>query len=146
MTTSILSSLKVTARPKNPKTDLVMQRRERLLTKLNQQLDMAVAFINNEEYTVYKEKWRKDPETGLSEKIRIPKRISPWFFQNNNTYYFQIRLANKPIEITKGCSAFEVGEKESLPAVIGKLIKATVAGELDSLLSNQLSIQRPKTK
>ena len=134
MTKSLLSSLKVTARPEKTSDNPVLKRREKLLTKLDQQLAMADAHIAGETYTAYREKWQKNPETGQQEKMRIPKNVAKWFYKRNNQYFFEVRYANKALELSKNNHAIEVGEQGNLTTVIRTVIDAVVAGELDSLL------------
>jgi hypothetical protein len=134
MTKSLLSSLKVTARPEKTSDNPVLKRREKLLAKLDQQLAMAKAHIAGETYTAYREKWQKNPETGQQEKVQIPKNVAKWFYKRNNQYFFEVRYANKALELSKGNHAIEVGELDNLTKVIHTVIDAVVAGELDPLL------------
>ena len=136
MTKSLLSSLKVTSRPEKTSDNPLLKRREKLLSKLDQQLAMADALINGETYTAYREKWQKNPETGQQEKIRIPKNVAKWFYKRNNQYFFEVRYANKALELSKGNHAIEVGALENLIKTINTVSDAVVAGELDALLEN----------
>ncbi|OBT04768.1 hypothetical protein A9267_17665 [Shewanella sp. UCD-FRSSP16_17] len=136
MTKSLLSSLKVTSRPEKTSDNPILKRREKLLSKLDQQLAMANALVNGESYTAYREKWQKNPETGTQEKVRIPKNVSKWFYKRNNQYFFEVRYANKALELSKGNHAIEVGELDSLTQTITTVIDAVVAGEVDELLAS----------
>lgn len=136
MTKSLLSSLKVTSRPEKTSDNPLLKRREKLLSKLDQQLAMANALINGETYTAYREKWQKNPETGQQEKVQIPKNVAKWFYKRNNQYFLEVRYANKALELSKNNHAIEVGEQDNLVATIGTVIEAVVAGELDTLLEN----------
>lgn len=136
MTKSLLSSLKVTSRPEKTSDNPLIKRREKLLFKLDQQLAMANALINDETYTAYREKWQKNTETGQQEKIRIPKNVAKWFYKRSNQYFFEVRYANKALELSKGNHAIEVGGLTNLTKTISTVIDAVVAGELDTLLEN----------
>ncbi|ARD43813.1 DUF6641 family protein [Colwellia sp. PAMC 21821] len=131
---TLLSSLKLSTRPEKTSENPTLKKREKLLTKLNQQLAMAQSHVAGETYTVYKEKWQKNAESGQQEKIKIPKKVSPWYYLRNNQYFFEVRYGNKPLELSKGNHAIEVGEKENLVLIIKTVIEAVVAGELDALL------------
>lgn len=133
--TTLLSSLKVTVRPADGSSNTLIQRREKLLTKLDQQKILATALVENETHTFYREKWVKDEETGEKEKVQVPKKVSPWFYKRNNRYYFEVRSGNKPLELQKGMHAIEVGEEGELVGTIDTIIEAVVAGELDPLLT-----------
>jgi hypothetical protein len=136
---SLLSSLNLSARPEKTSENPTLKKREKILSKLNQQLAIATAHVAGETYTVYKEKWQKNAETGIKENIQIPKKVSPWFYQRNNQYFFEVRYGNKPLELAKDQHAIEVGEKEKLIPTIETIIAATVAGELDKLLDKVTS-------
>ncbi|MGL1957816.1 MAG: hypothetical protein OCD00_10935 [Colwellia sp.] len=135
----LLSSLKLSARPEKTSENPTLKKREKLLTKLNQQLAMAQSHVKGETYTVFKEKWQKNAETGVQEKIQIPKKVSPWFYLRNNQYLFEVRYGNKPLELSKGNHVIELGEKENLVSTITTVIAAVVAGELDPLLDKVTS-------
>lgn len=136
---SILNKLSLTARPEKTSENPTLKKREKLLTKLNQQLAMAQSHVAGETYTVYKEKWQKNADTGVQEKIQIPKKVSPWFYLRNNQYLFEVRYGNKPLELSKGNHAIDVGEQENLVPTIETVINAVVAGEVDSLLDKVIS-------
>jgi hypothetical protein len=135
----LLSSLKLSARPEKTKDNPILKKREKLLTKLNQQLAMAQSHVAGETYTVFKEKWQKNEETGQQEKVQIAKKVSPWFYKRNNQYFCEVRYGNKPLELSKGNHAIEVGEQENLVQTIETVIEAVVAGELDPLLDKVVS-------
>lgn len=135
----LLSSLKLSVRPEKASDNPTLKKREKLLTKLNQQLAMAQSHVAGETYTVYKEKWQKNAETGQQEKIQIPKKVSPWYYLRNNQYFFEVRYGNKPLELSKGNHAIEVGEQENLVPTIETVIEAVVAAELDPLLDKVTS-------
>ena len=144
MTKSILSTLKAVSRPEKSTTPEA-KRRDKLISRLQVQLDMATALVNGESYTCYKEKWQKNEETGQQEKVKVAKKVSPWFYARGGKYYFEMRYANKPLELSKGNHAIEVGEKESLPTIIQAVIDATANGELDQatgLVSKSLPIRK----
>jgi hypothetical protein len=137
--TTLLSSLKLSTRPEKTSDNPILARREKLLKRLDQQLAMATAHIAGETYTCYREKFQKNAETGIQEKVRIPKNVAKWFYKRGGQYYLEVRFANKPLELSKGNHAIEVGEVESLATVIKTVIDAVVAGELDALLTDSAS-------
>jgi hypothetical protein len=96
---------------------------------------MALCYVNDEVYTVYKEKWANDKETGARTKTRIEKNVRPWFYKRNNCYFLEVRYANKPMELSKGMHAIEVGNKTNLLPTIDTVIEAVIAGELDTVLT-----------
>lgn len=129
--TSILSSLKVIARPKIEPKPPIIGKRLRLIEKLDEQLAIAQALLDGQPFEAYRDKKVKDPETGERKTVRTRKAVRPWYFDDNNHYYFEIRVGFKAMEIDKGKSAIDVGDKAQLPTVINAIIKAVEAGELD---------------
>lgn len=132
--TTVLSSLKVIARPEIAPKPPVLGKRIKLLDKLDQQLSLAECMIEGREFEAYKERFVKDPETGERKKIRRRYIVRPWFYDSNEHYYFEVRISNKAVELQKGCPAIDVGEKANLPAVIKVVINAVEKGELDEQL------------
>ncbi|WDT85363.1 DUF6641 family protein [Alteromonas sp. 009811495] len=134
MTTSVLSSLKVIARPKIEPKPPVLGKRLKLIEKLEQQKEMAVCMIENRRFEAFRDKKVKNPETGEVTVQRRPTTVRPWYYDSDHHYYLEVKVNNKPIDIQKGKPAIDVGEKVKLPEVIDTIIKATEAGELDEFL------------
>lgn len=134
MTTSVLSSLKVIARPKIEPKPPVLGKRLRLIEKLEQQKEMAVCMIENRRFEAFRDKKVKNPETGEVTVQRRPTSVRPWYYDSDEHYYLEVKVNNKPIDIQKGKPAIDVGDKAKLPEVIDTIIKATESGELDEFL------------
>lgn len=134
MTTSVLSSLKVIARPKIEPKPPVLGKRLKLIEKLEQQKEMAVCMIENRRFEAFRDKKVKNPETGEVTVQRRPTSVRPWYYDSDDHYYLEVKVNNKPIDIQKGKPAIDVGEKAKLPEVIDTIIKATESGELDDFL------------
>ncbi len=134
MTTSVLSSLKVIARPKIEPKPPVLGKRLKLIEKLEQQKEMAVCMIENRRFEAFRDKKVKNPETGEVTVQRRPTTIRPWYYDSDDHYYLEVKVNNKPIDIQKGKPAIDVGDKAKLPEVIDTIIKATESGELDEFL------------
>lgn len=140
--TSLLSSLKVIARPKIEAKPPILAKRMRLIEKLDEQQAMAQAMLDGQAYEAFKDKVVKDPETGERKTVRKRKAVRPWYFDDKEHYYFEIKVGLKTLELDKGKAAIDVGKKENLSTVIGTLIKAVESGELDTQIL-QLSPAKP---
>ncbi|RPH23290.1 MAG: hypothetical protein CBB67_000975 [Alteromonadaceae bacterium TMED7] len=134
MTTSVLSSLKVIARPKIEPKPPVIGKRMKLIEKLEQQQELATCMIEKRPFEAYREKLVKDPETGERKKQRRQINVRPWYYDSDGHYYLEVKVNNKPIELQQGKPAIDVGDKAKLPEVIETIIKATEKGELDAFL------------
>ncbi|GAC13747.1 DUF6641 family protein [Aliiglaciecola lipolytica] len=134
MTTSVLSSLKVIARPKIEPKPPVLGKRLKLIEKLEQQKEMAVCMIENRRFEAFRDKKVKNPETGEVTVQRRPTTVRPWYYESDDHYYLEVKVNNKPIELQKGKPSIDIGDKAKLPEVIDTIIKATESGELDEFL------------
>ncbi|MAF70011.1 MAG: hypothetical protein CL591_05320 [Alteromonas sp.] len=134
MTTSVLSSLKVIARPKIEPKPPVLGKRLKLIEKLEQQKEMAVCMIENRRFEAFRDKKVKNPETGEVTVQRRPTTVRPWYYDSDDHYYLEVKVNNKPIELQKGKPSIDIGDKAKLPEVIDTIIKATESGELDEFL------------
>ena len=134
MTTSVLSSLKVIARPKIEPKPPVLGKRLKLIEKLEQQKEMAVCMIETRRFEAFRDKKVKNPETGEVTVQRRPTTVRPWYYDSDDHYYLEVKVNNKPIELQKGKPSIDIGDKAKLPEVIDTIIKATESGELDEFL------------
>jgi uncharacterized protein DUF6641 len=143
MTTKLLNQLTITAKPAKTKLTSIERRREKLLKKLNEQQEMAKCLLENVEFTAYKYKNITDLETGAKNKVKVPKRIRPWFYECKGVYFLEIKYGSKSLELQKNRTAITVGAKEKLPTVLAIVTESVLAGELDQQLN---AIQAPARK
>ena len=134
MTQTTLAKLKCTARPTIPAIEPIQVKREKLIARLNEQRAMAACLLESEVYTAYKEVWINDGITGEKKRVKQPKKLRQWFYQVNDTWFFEKKYGNKSLELQKGKVAIEVGKQENLLTTIDTLIQAVEKGELDTQL------------
>lgn len=134
MTPSVLSSLKITARPEIKQKPPVLNKRMKLINRLEQQKELATCMLEDKPFVAYKEKMVKDPETGERTKQRRQVSVRPWYYDTGGHYYLEVKIGIKPIELQKGKPAIDVGDRTKLPDTIETLIKAVEAGEMDNFL------------
>ncbi|RLV57760.1 hypothetical protein D5018_20835 [Parashewanella curva] len=153
--TNVLSSLKVIARPEIVKKPPVLQKRLKLIEKLEQQLEMVECLIAGTEFECFKDKTVKDPETGERKKVKKRCAVRPWYYESEDHYYLEIKQGIRVLELDKGKQAIDVGEREKIPETIRVIIDAVEKGELDHLLivdkkaakaSNKASKKADKSK
>jgi hypothetical protein len=125
-----LKALNIVALPKLSNSDPAMKRRVKLLTQLEQQLELA----KNPSFVVVTQKWRKG-EDGGKRLVEKQKRVKKWWVVDMmGNCFFTVRYGSKLLELDKGKSAINVGDKDNLVAVIEAVMEAIRAGELDALL------------
>ncbi|PHS55589.1 MAG: hypothetical protein COB03_09005 [Alteromonas sp.] len=145
MTTSTLSSLKVIARPKIEPKPPVLGKRIKLIEKLEQQKEMAQCLIDNKRFEAFKQKRIKDSETGEVRFERRPTNVRPWYYDSDGHYYLEVKVHNRPVELSKGKHAIDVGDKAQLPDVLSTVIKAVEQGELDTFLLQPAIAKKTKS-
>ncbi len=110
----------------------VQQRRNKLATKVWEQIQFARAQQNGENFTVKKFKSVKDHE-GNRKSVEINKRVRPWWYvAQDGKVCLNIRYGARLIEFVKGKSAVEVNSPEELIKALEIIKVAVEAGELDT--------------
>jgi len=143
MTKSLLSKLNITEAPLKHPTDPLIQRQNKLIAKLEVQREMAQCLVENEEFKAFKFKYITDPETGIKNKVRVPKQIKPWFYKMDSQYFTTTKYGSKSLELAKGLYAIGVEDSAALTSVYDVVIAAVKAGEFDEKL---MAVKRVGTK
>lgn len=134
MTTNLLSSLKAVARPEIVSKPPVLAKRMKLIERLEEQAAMVIALIDKQPFTAFKDKTVINKETGEKTVTKVPRKIRPWYFENNGHYYFEVKFGGKVYELESGKPTIDIGELAQLPAVIELIVKAVEKSELDEFL------------
>ncbi len=71
------AKLNFVALPKNFRNDPVMKRREKMLSQLEQQRNLAM----DPGYTIVQQRWVKD-ENGVKQPVERHKQIKRWWLRN----------------------------------------------------------------
>ncbi len=127
--------------PKNFRNDPVIKRREKMLSQLEQQRNLA----QDPSYTIVQQRWVKD-ENGVKQPVERHKQIKRWWLRNGmGDCLLIIRYGSRVLELQKGKAAIDTGGEANLVAVIEEIMRMTKEGELDGLL---MDVQRayPKKK
>jgi hypothetical protein len=126
-----LKSLTFAALPKLTAADPVVQRRNKLIVRLQQQ----IALVQDPQFTLTRQKWVTD-EAGVKQLKEIRKRVKTWWRTDpTGAVVLTVRYGAKPIEFSKGLAAIAVGKKDKLIPTIETVIAAVEAGELDGVLA-----------
>ena len=129
---SALNSLKLTASKKPTSIPLILHRRNKLSTKIWEQIQLAKAQKEGDTFTVKKFKTVKDID-GSSKNIEMQKRVRPWWFvATEGKVCVNVRYGAKLIELAKGKTAVEVATAEDLIKTLEVIKAAVEAGELDT--------------
>ena len=127
-----LASLKLVAAKKPTNQPPVVQRRNKLSSKVFEQIQLAHAQSRGESYAPTKNKTVTNTG-GERVVVTVPKRIKPWWFvAENGKCCIAIRYGAKVIELAKGKTAIEVANPDALIEALEAVNVAVLAGELDS--------------
>ena len=137
---STLSNLKLVAAKKPRNMPAIVIRRNKLATKLWEQINLAQSQLDGKPFAVMKYRSVKDSETGLRKQVEVPKRIKPWWFQSEGgKVYVSVRYGAQIIELAKGKPSVEVASGEELVKALTAIKAAVEAGELDAKIEQSSS-------
>ena len=120
------------------------QRRAKLLAKLTEQHDLAEAMIAGTTLTATRDVWVKD-DAGNKTRVTKAKRVRSWFWLNTDgKWLLEVRYGSKPLELSKGKRAIEMGARGELTATIRVIQEAVRAGELDAQIEAVAAMRKLK--
>lgn len=136
MATSTLASLKFTTAKKPTQVSPIQLRRNKLIGRLAEQIELAKAFADGRTYAPTKLVVVTDEETGEQRSVQSPKRLKQWWFTTeNNKIALTVRYGAKVLEIVKNRNAIEVASASELVKTLELVKTATGAGELDDAIA-----------
>ena len=128
---STLAGLKLVAAKPQRENNPVIQRRQKLLAKLDEQIALAAAKAAGTVYTAMRSKRVKDANGNVS-VVQQPKRVKAWFWTvEGGKVCVAVKYGNKVVELAKGRTAVETTAAE-LTATLAVLRKAVESGEIDA--------------
>ena len=133
---TIIATLKVTNADRPRQQPAIVQRRNKLINALHDQLELARAEADGREYLKTRRRHVKNPVTGEYAEAMVSRRPRAWFWTaDDGKLYLCLRYGTRVLELAKGKSAIEVGDQKQLVPVIEALKKAVAAGEVDQQLT-----------
>ena len=136
----ILSELKAVSvvRPKSQPPIVI--RRNKLISKLHDQLQCVQAKIKGEEFVQTKYVSLKK-ENGERVELAKQKRLKPWWFTSESgNLTFELKYGSKKLEVAKGKTGIEASTLTELETAVETLKKAVAEGELDDSLNSVADI------
>ena len=133
---TLLSSLKLVAATRDNKVSPVLQRRQKLIKKIDEQMELAKAQANGSIYSPTKFKNIVNAETGTNEYKQVPKRIRAWWWKNEaGKLNLVVRYGARIIELSKGKNSIELENEAAILPTLEVIKKAVEAGELDDAIT-----------
>jgi hypothetical protein len=128
-----LAQLKLTAAKKPSRISPVLQRRHKLLRRIDEQISLASAQLNGSTYAATRLRSYTDAETGLRKIAEVPKTVKAWhFLADNGKLCVHIRYGARVLELAKGKTAIEVANNKELVPTLELIKQAVFSGELDT--------------
>ena len=133
---SFIAKLKLVASKRERNLSPIMLRRQKLATKIEEQLELARCQKNG---TLYAPKRLKTVTNEAGERVVVEttKRVKEWFWTNSNgKINLAVRYGSKTLELGKGKNAIELSTGDELISTLALLKEAVIAGELDEAINN----------
>ena len=129
-----LSGLKLVASKKNRALSPVAHRRNKLVNKLHEQIELCEAQKAGEIYAPRRLRTVTNKQTGERVTVETVKRVKEWFWINDaGKINLAVRYGSKVLTLnSKGANAIELGSGDELIAALHALKAAALAGELDA--------------
>ena len=138
---TVLTKLNLVAYERESANDPKIQRRKKLIAKIEEQIQLAT----DPNFQPMKTKWIKD-EYGSDQKVTVPKRVKRWWNENlDGTVILTIRYGSKPLEFAKGKAGIAVENDGAVVPALEQIKAGVAAGELDPLLEGQ-GFRKPLAK
>lgn len=132
-----LSALKLTAARKPQNLPQVVQRRNKLIGRIAEQIELATAQANGTTHLFTKVRTLTDKDTGVRKQVETSKRVKAWWFTGDNgKLALSVRYGAKVLELAKGKYAIEVANTAELVKTLEIVKQATENGELDDAIDN----------
>ena len=130
-----LSKLTLIAATKPNALAPIVQKRNKLLKKLHEQIELATALAEGRNYTATKLRTVTD-DAGNTKTVEQPKRIRQWWWTaDNGKLCLTVRYGAKLLELAKGKTAIELASADELVTVLETVKAAVAAGELDAAIT-----------
>ena len=131
-----LAKLKLVNSKRNRTVSPTVHRRNKLIIKIAEQIDLATAQNEGRLYAPKRLKTVTNADTGERRTIETTKRVKEWFWTTDSgKINFSVRYGSKVIELAKGKNAVEVANRGELIDSLTMIKDAVLAGELDVQIS-----------
>jgi hypothetical protein len=140
----VLTSLKLVASQKLRTVSPIVQRRQKLIEKIDEQLKSCEAQKAGEVYAPKRMRTYTNKHTGERMTVEAVKRVKNWFWiAEDGKINLAIKYGSKTLALNKkGANAIQLTTGDELIAVLGQLKSAVADGELDEAINEVSSITR----
>ena len=133
---TLLSTLKLVTATRATQTSPVIQRRQKLIAKIDEQICLATAAMDGTTYQSTKFKNVVNAETGETEYKQVAKKLRTWWWRNEaGKVNLVVRYGARIIELAKGKNSIELENEAAILPTLDLIRKAAEAGELDDAIT-----------
>jgi hypothetical protein len=133
---TLLSTLKLVTATRATQTSPAIHRRQKLIAKINEQIEMAKAQASGTTYQPTKFKNIVNTETGDTEYKQVAKKVRTWWWKNEaGKVNLVVRYGARVIELAKGKNSIELENEAAILPTLELIKQAVEAGELDSAIT-----------
>jgi len=134
---AVLSNLKLVASKKHLTVSPVVHRRNKLVNKLHEQIELCEAQKAGNIYAPKRLKTFTNKQTGERMTAEVVKRVKEWFWiGDNGKINLAVKYGAKTLPLNKkGANAIELASGDELIATLKSLKAAVLDGELDDAIS-----------
>lgn len=132
-----LANLKLVVGKKNISASPIVIKRNKLIAKIHEQIELCEAKKIGNAYTPKKMKTYINKQTGERMTVEVVKRVKEWFWiSDSGKINLAIKYGAKTLPLNKkGANAIEIANGEELIDTLKALKMATSNGELDDAIA-----------
>ena len=140
----VLANLKLVTSQKQRTISPIVQRRQKLIDKIDEQLKSCEAQKAGEVYAPKRMRTYTNKHTGERMTVEAVKRVKNWFWiADDGKINLSIKYGSKTLALNKkGANAIQLTSGDELIAVLSSLKAAVAEGELDEAINEVSSITR----
>ncbi|NDB99712.1 MAG: hypothetical protein EBZ84_12765 [Betaproteobacteria bacterium] len=129
-----LQGLKLISAKRQVQTNPLLYRRSKLVSRIDEQILLAQAAIEQRTYTKSRARSVKD-EHGFRSTIQTQVRVKQWWFDNNGKLALTIRYGSRVIALSPKSNAVECATLKDVVAALQVIRAAVEGGELDAQIT-----------
>lgn len=142
---TLLQTLKLSSTQRTRGFNPVQHRRNRFLSQISEQIEAATAEDHGQPYApVIQRRVRGDDGGAAVTQNRLKQVRRWWWLSDAGVCFLELRYGVRALEIAKGKTTVEVGDRKKLVTTLEVIRDAVLLGEFDDALqsaSNRLGAQ-----
>jgi hypothetical protein len=134
---AFLTNLKLVVSKKHQTVAPIVQRRNKLINKLHEQIELCEAQQAGKTYAPTRLKTYTNKQTGERMTVEATKRVKEWFWiGDSGKINLAVKYGAKTLPLNaKGANAIELKDGDELIATLKELKVAAANGELDDAIT-----------